>query len=104
MSIDRVIRIEREGHVATVWLDRTEARNAMASAFFEELPVAMAEVSSDDTVRAVVLAARGRDFTVGLDLKTVGNTLSDPATIPSTPINPLCFSVPMRYPQASSLF
>jgi enoyl-CoA hydratase len=80
MSIDRVIRIEREGHVATVWLDRTEARNAMASAFFEELPVAMAEVSSDDAVRAVVVAARGPDFTVGLDLKTIGNTLSDPAT------------------------
>jgi enoyl-CoA hydratase len=79
MPIDRVISIEREGHVATVWLDRPQARNAMASAFFEELPIAMAEVSSDDAVRAVVVAARGRDFTIGLDLKTMGDTISDPA-------------------------
>ena len=84
MSIDRVIRIEREGHVATVWLDRTEARNAMASAFFEELPVAMAEVSSDDAVRAVVVAARGPDFTVGLDLKTIGSTSPTPRREPPT--------------------
>jgi enoyl-CoA hydratase len=78
MSSDRVIRIERDGHVATVWLDRPEARNAMGPSFFEELPVAMAEISSEDGVRAVVVAASGTDFTIGLDLKAMGAQLSDP--------------------------
>ncbi|MGA2036626.1 MAG: crotonase/enoyl-CoA hydratase family protein [Acidimicrobiales bacterium] len=78
MSEDRVIRIERDGQVATVWLDRPQARNAMGPSFFEELPVAMAELSSDSTVRAVVVAASGSDFSIGLDLKTMGATLSNP--------------------------
>ena len=33
-----VLSIERAGHVATVFLDRPEARNAMGAALFEDLP------------------------------------------------------------------
>ena len=58
--------------VATLWLDRADARNALGRAFFGELPVVMAELSADRDVRAVVIAARGRDFSVGLDLKELG--------------------------------
>jgi enoyl-CoA hydratase len=80
MPEDSVISIERDGQVATVWLDRPQARNAMGPAFFEELPDAMEELSSDRNVRAVVVAARGPDFSIGLDLKAMGGLLTQPAS------------------------
>lgn len=65
-----VFHLERtEGSVATIWLDRPDARNAMGRAFFAELPGVVAEVSGDPEVRAIVLAARGPHFCAGLDLK-----------------------------------
>lgn len=63
-----VITIEREGPVATIWLDRPEKLNALAMEFWEQLPEAMAEVGGDPEVRAVVIAGRGKAFTVGIDL------------------------------------
>jgi enoyl-CoA hydratase len=71
-----VFSIERDGHVATLWLDRPEARNAMGPPFWEDLPRAMEELGDDPGVRAVVLAAKGPHFSVGLDLKTMGGTVS----------------------------
>ena len=66
-----VLTVERDGPVATLWLDRPEQRNAMGPAFWADLPLAMAELDEDPEVRAVVLAARGRHFTAGLDLATM---------------------------------
>jgi enoyl-CoA hydratase len=63
-----VFSIERDGHVATLWLDRPEKRNAMAASFWHDLPYAMAELGDDPDVRADVLAAKGKSFCVGLDL------------------------------------
>jgi enoyl-CoA hydratase len=63
-----VLAIEVDGHVATLWLDRAEKRNAMGPAFWSDLPLAMAAISSDPEIRAVVVAARGPHFSVGLDL------------------------------------
>ncbi|HMK63250.1 MAG TPA: crotonase/enoyl-CoA hydratase family protein [Acidimicrobiales bacterium] len=73
---EQVVSLERRGAVATVWLDRAEARNAMGLAFFEQLPKTMAEVSEDRQVRAVVVVAKGSDFSVGLDLKAMGQVLT----------------------------
>jgi len=63
-----VLTIEVDGHVATLWLDRPEKRNAMGPDFWSDLPEAMAVLGTDRDVRAVVLAARGPHFSVGLDL------------------------------------
>ena len=71
-----VLSIERDGHVATLWLDRAEARNAMGPAFWNDLPLAMGELSDDRAVRAVVIAARGPHFSVGLDLKAMAGMLT----------------------------
>jgi enoyl-CoA hydratase len=78
-----VLRLERDGHVATVWLDSPERRNAMGPAFWDDLPVLMQEVSEEAEVRAVVIAARGPHFTVGLDLKAFGPTAAGGADAPS---------------------
>lgn len=65
----KVLDVEHDGHVAVLWLDRPEARNAMGPDLWRDLPRAMEVLAEDEGVRAVVLAARGRDFSVGLDLK-----------------------------------
>jgi enoyl-CoA hydratase len=87
MREDHVISIERSEGVASLWLDRPEARNALALAFFEELPLVMAELGSDREVRVVVIKARGTDFSVGLDLRAMAGLLSDPASSSTTGVD-----------------
>jgi enoyl-CoA hydratase len=72
-----VLTIERRDTVATVWLDRPEARNAMGQDLWRDLPRAMETVGEDSGVRVVVLAAKGPHFSVGLDLKAMGSQLTD---------------------------
>ncbi len=71
-----VLSIEPEGPVATLWLDRPEARNAMGPDLWRDLPRAMEALSGDDSVRCVVIAAKGPHFSVGLDLKAMGSVLT----------------------------
>lgn len=72
----RVVRWERQEDLGLVWLCHPQKRNAMGPAFFEQLPQVMNEVSADDNVRAVVIAAEGPAFTVGLDLIEMQSTLA----------------------------
>ena len=72
-----VFALERHEHVATLWLASPERRNAMGPQFWDELPRAVAELEADEDVRAVVLAARGPHFTVGLDLKSMGGGIAE---------------------------
>lgn len=60
--------IERTGFVGTLWLDRPEKRNAMGLDFWNDLPLAVAALNEDGETRAIVLAARGQSFCVGIDL------------------------------------
>jgi enoyl-CoA hydratase len=72
-----VLTIERQDAVATVWLDRPEARNAMGQDLWRDLPLAMQAVGTDTEVRVVVIAAKGPHFSVGLDLKAMGGLLTE---------------------------
>ena len=76
-----VLSVEAEGHVATLWLDREEKRNAMGPAFWSDLPRAMDAIGSDPEIRAVVVAARGPHFSVGLDLVAMAG-LAGPSAPP----------------------
>lgn len=67
-----VVTVETHGHVAIVWLDRPDQRNAMAPDFWTEFPDIMDALAADPTVRAIVIAAKGQSFTVGLDLMAFG--------------------------------
>lgn len=60
--------IETRGHVGLLWLSMPERKNAMGPEFWAELPGAVARLDQDETVRAVVVAAKGAAFSVGLDL------------------------------------
>ncbi len=66
-----VLTIEVDGHVATLWLDRPEQRNALGPDFWADLPLAMEALGTAPDIRVVVIAARGPHFSVGLDLKAV---------------------------------
>jgi Delta3,5-Delta2,4-dienoyl-CoA isomerase len=79
MSSSEVLTVERDEHVATLWLDSPERRNAMGPQLWADLPVLMEELSDDDDVRAVVIAAKGPAFTVGLDLKSMGGAVAGEA-------------------------
>ena len=68
-----VLSIEIEGHVATLWLDRPEKRNAMSHEMWSNFPAAMDAIAAEPEVRAVVLAGRGKSFCVGIDLADLGN-------------------------------
>lgn len=75
-----VLALETDGPVVTLWLDRAEKRNAMGPPFWSDLPRAMAAIASDPDVRAVVVAARGPHFSVGLDLVAMSGLLGAPGT------------------------
>jgi len=63
---DRV-RIEIEGGVADVRLNRPEKLNALDLAMFEALVDAARALGGDPALRAVVLSGEGRAFCAGLD-------------------------------------
>ncbi|MHB1209276.1 MAG: crotonase/enoyl-CoA hydratase family protein [Acidimicrobiales bacterium] len=70
-----VLTLEVQDHIATLWLDRPEARNAMGRALWRDLPRAAEAVQADRSIRVLIIAARGPHFTVGLDLKELGSSL-----------------------------
>jgi len=63
-----VVAVERTGHVARVWLNRPEVRNAMNGALIGELAAAFAALAVEPDVRAIVLGGRGKAFCAGADL------------------------------------
>ncbi|HEX5167419.1 MAG TPA: enoyl-CoA hydratase-related protein [Thermomicrobiales bacterium] len=64
------VRIERDGPVAVVTMSRPEAFNAFNTEQLRALRDAVAEVSADRAIRAVVLTGEGRRaFASGADIK-----------------------------------
>ncbi|HMN77259.1 MAG TPA: enoyl-CoA hydratase/isomerase family protein [Burkholderiaceae bacterium] len=55
-------------HVARVWLNRPEVRNAFNDGVIGELAQAFASFAADDALRAVVLGGHGKAFCAGADL------------------------------------
>ncbi len=71
-------------HVATIALDRPEARNALSDELLEDLLEAFATARDDDDVRCVVLTStHEKIFSAGGDLK--GFALRRSAGASSTP-------------------
>ena len=60
--------IERQGAVATVWMNRPEVFNAFNEQLIDDLAAACRALEGDACVRVVVLAGRGRHFSAGADL------------------------------------
>ena len=74
-------------NVATITLNRPEARNALSRQVLRELPAKVQECDRRDDVRAVILTGADPAFCAGLDLKELGSNerraavdIDDPAT------------------------
>jgi enoyl-CoA hydratase len=65
------IRYEVEGAVATITMSRPEVANAQNSQLIDELDAAFDRADADEAVRVVVLAAAGKHFSSGHDLKAL---------------------------------
>ena len=63
------IRIERDGAVAHLQLNRPERINALGKAMLLEIHDALDTLETDAQVRAIVLSGAGRGFSSGFDLK-----------------------------------
>ncbi len=71
------LEVEVKDNVAQVTLIGPGKGNAMGPAFWAEMPIAFGELDADPEVRAIVLTGSGRNFSYGLDLLAMGNTLGD---------------------------
>ncbi len=65
------VRVERDGEVAIVTLDRPEVRNAVNGATAEALLAAFRAFDADDALAVAVLTGSGGTFCAGYDLKSV---------------------------------
>jgi enoyl-CoA hydratase len=65
------IRYETGGAVATVTMNRPEVANAQNSTLIDEIDAAFDRADADDDVRVVILAAAGKHFSSGHDLKAL---------------------------------
>lgn len=63
------LRIERDGNVFTVTIDRPAGRNAMNGALMDSLTEVACQLRRDPTVRAVILTRRAEFFSAGVDLQ-----------------------------------
>jgi enoyl-CoA hydratase/carnithine racemase len=66
------IRVDVDGGVVTVTLNRPEQRNAVTLQMEKELGEAMWAAERDDSVRAIVVTGAGRAFCSGIDMTEGG--------------------------------
>jgi enoyl-CoA hydratase/carnithine racemase len=75
------IRLETNGVVAWIRLNRPKAMNALSPELVDELDRALAMIERDDGVRVAVVIGTGRAFSAGADLAFASESISrgDPA-------------------------
>ena len=66
--------VEHDGAIATLTLDRPDKRNALSPATMLQLKTIAEALREQPEIRAVVIRATGKDFSVGADLGTMGGT------------------------------
>jgi len=64
----QTIIFKKEGHVATIILNRPERLNALNDQMFIELIAALEDLEQNEKIRVLVLTGSGRAFSAGADL------------------------------------
>jgi enoyl-CoA hydratase/carnithine racemase len=93
-----VRRAEDTPEIAEIVLDRPEAMNALSTAMAARLARACTDLAADREVRAIVLAAAGRAFCVGADLKERAG-MSDADLMAQRPVFRAAFGAVLALPQ-----
>ncbi len=73
MTTDSGVRLENDGHVAVLTIDRPEARNSIARVTMRELASALDEVTGTPARVLVVTGGGSRVFVAGGDLKELSS-------------------------------
>ena len=69
---------EQVGSIAVLTLNRPDARNSLSEGLIAALTASLREIHDDTSVRAVVIAANGKAFSAGHDMKELTARRSDP--------------------------
>lgn len=73
------LRLERDGPVARLLIDRPARRNAMTQAMWEMLPVLVGEAMADEAIRVLILASATPGlFCAGADIDEFATCSGDP--------------------------
>lgn len=74
-GMPKLVNLESHDGIATLTLNRPEARNALSPELIDALNEVVGAVEADQSIRVMILAGEGKSFCAGMDLKGV---LSDP--------------------------
>ena len=72
-----VVLLDVSERIATITMNRPEARNALSSEMLNLLAQTMKEADSNDEVDVIILTGSDPAFTAGLDLKELGDASSN---------------------------
>jgi len=78
-----MVELEKDGGIARIFLNRPEKVNALSSSVLEALAAELERLATDDSLRVVVLAGRGKVFCAGADVGELAalNASSAPAFV-----------------------
>jgi 2-(1,2-epoxy-1,2-dihydrophenyl)acetyl-CoA isomerase len=79
------LRFEKHGGIATLTMNRPEARNALTTGMFLDMERILIDIEADADVRVVVITGTGRGFSAGADLKPVSKEERRRTEAPSFP-------------------
>ncbi len=68
-----MIELTRDGHVATLQLDRPNALNALNTAMMTEIADALAALEEDEMIGCVILTGNEKAFAAGADIKEMAD-------------------------------
>ncbi|KKW81810.1 enoyl-CoA hydratase/isomerase family protein [Acinetobacter bereziniae] len=66
---DSSIELEQEGSILTLWLNRSDSRNAMSLNMVKAIQQVFQVIEQDLSIRAVILRGKGGHFCAGGDIK-----------------------------------
>lgn len=77
MSAQEPFKVEQDGHIAWLILNRPDKLNTISFDFFNQLTDHFIRFDEDSSVRVVVIKAEGKSFTAGLELTEAGALIAD---------------------------
>lgn len=73
------IRLERQGPLLRLWLNRPEVKNAMSAQMVREIAATFEAIRDDRDIRVVLLRGAGGSFCAGGDIKNMSASGTPPA-------------------------
>ena len=73
------VKLEQQGHVGILTIDRQEALNALNSQVLSDLDAALDQVEANEEIYVVILTGAGRSFVAGADIGEMSSSLPSTA-------------------------